>query len=359
VTAAPPNIDDYERRFRRAGLPMLVEDWSAREDVWTRASPVLALVLIVELLLAANHNWPVWANALVLVGAAAALVGAGALVNRMRRRPALALPKDVGAVELGAFVAIGGVLQLIGGQTTSAWVASAVNAGLLLLLYGWFAYGLASILRFTGRRVGEQLAAAVGLLARAIPLLLLFSVVLFLTTEMWQVFARMNDATLVAIGVLLVLVGSTFLLVRLPREVGRIERDVASGPTLETRQRVNIGLVLFVTQALQILIVAVAVGAFFVAFGALAVSADATNSWIGSPGHQVLFVRLGDIHLRVTLELLRVSAAIAAFSGLYYSVAALTDSTYREEFLEELTDDLRTVLADRVAYLKLRRQVSA
>jgi hypothetical protein len=347
--------EDYERRFRRAGLPMLVEDWSAREDVWTRASPVLALVLIVEVLLAANHNWPVWANALVLLGAAAALVAAVALLNRLRRRPAFALPEDVGVVELGGFVAIGGVLQLIGGQTTSAWVVCAVNAGLLLLLYGWFAYGLASILRFTGRRVGEQLAAAVGLLARAIPLLLLFSVVLFLTTEMWQVFAGMNDATLGATGALLVVVGSTFLVVRLPREVGRIERDVTPGPTLQPRQRVNIGLVLFVTQALQILLVAVAVGAFFVAFGALAVSPDATKSWIGSEGRQLLSVSLGDIHLRVTVELLRVSAAIAAFSGLYYSVAALTDSTYREEFLEELTGDLRSVLADRVAYLELRR----
>jgi hypothetical protein len=348
-------VEDYERRFRRAGLPMLVEDWSAREDVWTRASPVLALVLIVELLLAANHNWPVWANALVLVGAAGALVAAVAIVNRVRRRPAFALPDDVGVVELGGFVAIGGVLQLIGGQTTSAWVVCAVNAGLLLLLYGWFAYGLASILRFTGRRVGEQLAAAVGLLARAIPLLLLFSVVLFLTTEMWQVFAGMNDATLAATGALLVVVGSTFLVVRLPREVGRIESDVTPGPTLQPRQRVNIGLVLFVTQALQILLVAVAVGAFFVAFGALAVSPDATKSWIGSEGRQLLAVSVGDIHLRVTVELLRVSAAIAAFSGLYYSVAALTDSTYREEFLEELTGDLRSVLADRVAYLELRR----
>src|SRR6185312_9725496 len=347
-------VEEYERRFRHAGLPMLVEDWNAREDVWTRAAPVLALVLMVEVLLAANHNWPVWANALVLAGAAAALAGAVAIVNRLRNRPALALPNDVGTVELAGFVAIGGVLQLIGGQTTSAWVVCAVNAGLLVLLYGWFAYGLSSIIRFTGRRVGEQLAAAVGLLARAIPLLLLFSVVLFLTTEMWQVFAGMNDATLAAIGVLLVAVGSTFLVVRVPKEVGHIERDVAPGPELQPRQRVNIGLVLFVTQALQVLLVAVAVGAFFVAFGALAVSADVTRSWTGSQGNEVLFLSLGDIHLRVTVELLRVSAAIAAFSGLYYSVAALTDSTYREEFLEELTGDLRTVLSDRVAYLELR-----
>ena len=348
------DLDAYERRFRRAGLPMLVEDRTAREDVWTRASPLLGFVLIVEALLAVNVEWPLWANALVLLGAVAALAGAVAMVNRVRGRAALALPEDVGAIELAAFVAIGGLLQLIGGQTTSAWVVSAVNVGLLLVLYVWFAYGVPSILRFTGRRIGEQLAAAVDLLARAIPLLLLFSVVLFVNTEMWQVFAGMNDATVAATAGLLVVVGSVFLGVRLPREVGRIERDVAAEPPLRRRQRINVGLVLFVTQALQILLVAVAVGAFFMAFGSLVVPADVIESWTGTEGSQVVALELLGVDGRITVELLRVSTGIAALSGLYYSVAVLTDSTYREEFLDDLTGGLREVFADRARYLELR-----
>jgi hypothetical protein len=350
------DLADYERRFRRAGLPMLVEDRTAREDVWTRASPVLVLVLLAELVLAGNLDWPAWANALVLVGAVAALAAAVALVNRVRGRRPFALPEDVGAVELGAFVVIGGLLQLIGGQTTSAWVVAVANLGLLVVLYVWVAYGVASILRFTGRRIGEQLVAALGLLARAIPLLLLFSVVLFINTEMWQVFSDMNSATVIATGALLVAVGSIFLAVRLPREVAQIERDVAAGPPLRGRQRINVGLVLFVTQALQILLVAVAVGAFFVAFGAIVVSAEVIDAWTGTDGRKILSVQLGDITVRVTLELLRVSAGIAALSGLYYSVAVLTDTTYREEFLEELTGDLREVFSDRARYLELRGQ---
>ena len=352
------DLDAYERRFRRAGLPMLVEGRTAREDVWTRASPVLGFVLIVEVLLAVNLDWPAWANALVLLGAVTALAAAVGVINVLRGRPALALPEDVGAAELVAFVGIGGGLQLIGGQTTSAWVLCAVNVGLLLVLYVWFAYGVASILRFTGRRVGEQLAAAVDLLARAIPLLLLFSVVLFVNTEMWQVFAGMNDATVAATATLLVAVGSVFLGVRLPREVDRIASDVAAGPPLQRRQRTNVGLVLFVTQALQILLVALAVGAFFMVFGALVIPADVIESWTGTPGRQILALNLGDIDVRVTVELLRVSAGIAALSGLYYSVAVLTDSTYRQEFLEELTVDLRAVFADRARYLELRGQAT-
>ena len=35
----------YERRLRRAGLPLLIEDYSAWEDVFTRAVPLLSLVV--------------------------------------------------------------------------------------------------------------------------------------------------------------------------------------------------------------------------------------------------------------------------------------------------------------------------
>ena len=85
------------------------------------------------------------------------------------------------------------------------------------------------------------------------------------------------------------------------------------------------------------------------------IPADVIESWTGTTGRQILAVTVADIDVRVTVELLRVSAGIGALSGLYYSVAVLTDSTYREEFLEELTDDLREVFADRARYLELRR----
>lgn len=45
------DLSAYERDFRRAGLPLLIEDYSAREDIFTRAVPLLlifALVLFVN-----------------------------------------------------------------------------------------------------------------------------------------------------------------------------------------------------------------------------------------------------------------------------------------------------------------------
>jgi len=49
-----------------------------------------------------------------------------------------------------------------------------------------------------------------------------------------------------------------------------------------------------------------------------------------------------------------VSGAIAAFSGLYYAIAVLTDSVYRAEFLEELEQSLRETFVARADYLRLR-----
>ena len=75
-----------------------------------------------------------------------------------------------------------------------------------------------------------------------------------------------------------------FIIARLPREVANLERAVGTEPPLERRQRVNVGLVMFVSQALQVLVVALAVAGFFVVFGALAIGPEVRESWIGSTG---------------------------------------------------------------------------
>ena len=113
------------------------------------------------------------------------------------------------------------------------------------------------------------------------------------------------------------------------------------------------------TQALQIVLVALAVGGVLHGLRRARHPGGRHRVLDGDPqaGRSSL-LNLGDIDVRVTVELLRVSAGIAALSGLYYSVAVLTDSTYREEFLEELTGDLRAVFADRARYLELKRQAA-
>jgi hypothetical protein len=342
----------HEAAFRRAGLPLFIDDYSATRDVWTRAVPLLSLVFFAELLGAVDLEFSLLENLATLGGGLAILIGSFAVVNRLRRRPALARPQDIGVLELAAFVLVPALLPLIlNGQTTSAAVTAGGNLVVLALLYGVIGYGLVSIVAWTGRRLIRQLAASVQLLARAIPLLLLFSVVLFINTEMWQVFADMRDATLVATAVLLASVGTLFLVVRLPREVEILEEQVGAGPPLNARQRLNVGLVMFVSQALQVIVVSLAIGAFFVAFGMLVISDSVYDAWTAHAAHTVIDLGAIGIDAQVTRELLHVSGAIAALSGLYYAIAVLTDGTYREEFLTELTAEMRSSFALRAEYL--------
>ena len=349
----------YERRFRRAGLPLLIEDYSASEDIFTRAAPLLVLVAFVEVLGAIDLSWPLWANLATVTGAVAVLGGALTLRNRARGRPPLAVPERVGALELAGFVLLPALLPAIfNAQATSALVTAAGNALLLLVAWGVVGFGLLSIVRWTGARLLTQLAAAIPLVARAVPLLMLFAVVLFLTTETWQVFADMGDSSLAAISALIAVVGTVFVGGRIPREVQALERDVAgpgaAGPQLRRVQRLNVGMVLFVSQALQVLVVTLAVGAVFMVFGMLAISDHVLDHWLAHAGHALVDVQLAGLRVRPTEELLRVAIAIAALSGLYYAIAVLVDPTYREEFLDEVTDDMRETFAARTEYLALR-----
>jgi MFS family permease len=348
-------LADYERSFRRAGLPLLSEDFSARSDVFNRAFPLLVLVLLAELVAALDVDWSWLANTAAVLGALAVTLAAVALVNRMRGRRALAIPEDVGPVELALFVLVPAVVL---GAVHGGWgiVVLIGNLALLGLVALGFGFGLGAIVVWSARRLGGQLARSLLLLARAIPLLLFFSLLLFLTTEMWQVFGERTGATLVAIGLLLALVATTFLAARLPREIDLLERDAtdSAAPPLRRLQRANVGLVLLIGHGLQIVVVTLAIGAFFVAFGTIAIDAGVMQAWLGTPGHEIFGVTVLDVPLRPTTELLRVSGAIAALSGVYYAISVLTDDRYREEFLEEITGQLRETFVARGEYLALR-----
>lgn len=345
----------YERRFRRAGLPLLIEGYSATEDVFTRALPFLTLVFLVTVAGALNLEWSAGANVAAFLGGIAFLLGAFGVLNVLRGRPFRSVPKKVGIPELTAFVLLPAALPLVfGGQIGSAGATLVQQLAVLALTYLVVGLGMFSIVRWAGARLMSQLASSVRLLARAIPLLLIFALVLFVNTEMWQVFSTVPRPFLALVAGLFFLFGSVFLLARLPREVRELERETGTpGPPLRRSQRVNVGLVMFVSHALQVIVVSAAIGLFFTVFGALAIGPEVREAWIGSAGRVLFSVGLLGHSADVTEELLRVSGGIAAFSGLYYAVAMLIDSTYRDEFMGEFTDGMRDTFAARAEYLRL------
>ena len=353
-------LEQYERSFRRAGLPLFSEDFSAAEDVFNRAAPLLGLVFFGELIGAIDLQWHWWQNALALAGGLAVLLGAFGLINKAKGRPFSAIPERLGRAELTAFVVIPALLPAIfNEQYTSAIVTLAANLALLGLIYAIGSLGLVAIVRWVLGRLASQVRSALGLIAKAVPLLAIFALLSFTTQELWQIFSSVERGIYVVIIGLFVALGCAFIIVRVPREARRLEEEAGKGsPPLRRRQLVNVGLVIFVSQALQVMIVSLAIGGFFIVFGLLAIDESLRVEWIGDAGNELLAFDFMDERLELTEELLRVAGGLAAFSGFYFAIAMLTDSTYRQEFLEGLTSEMRTSFRERADYLELRAKVA-
>ena len=349
-------LREYEESFRHAGLPLFVEDVSPYEDVFNRAAPLLGLVLLGELLGAGNLNWTWWQNVLAVVGGLVFLLAAMAVLNRVRGRPMRAIPDRLGKTELAGFVLIPALLPVIfSGQIGSALVTAGGNMLLLAVIYGVVGLGLFSIVRWVLGRIVAQLRSAFTLLARAVPLLAIFVLLSFPTQELWGIFSNPTRGIYAVILGLIALLAAAFLAVRLPQEARALEREVGQDASpLSRRQLFNVELVMFVSQAVQVLFVVFMVTLFLVVFGILAIDDTLRTQWLGSPGHELFHFHMLGERLELTSELVRVSVGLAAFSGFYFAIAMFTDSTYREEFLAELTSEMRRSFKQRGEYLKLR-----
>jgi hypothetical protein len=365
-TVAPMATDDerlheYERSFRTAGLPLFSEDIDAAEDIFNRAAPLLGLVFIGEVFGALNLDWSWWQNVLAVAGGLAILLLAIGLANRARGRPFSAIPRRLGRTELAGFVVIPAVLPMIfGGQLGSAAITAGANLLLLGLIYAVIGLGVIPIVVWVLSRIVNQLRSAVSLLAKAVPLLAIFVLLSFPTQELWGIFSRPTRGVYATMMGLLVLLALVFLAVRLPREARRLEEEAGGdSPPLRRRQLVNVELVMLVSQATQVLLVSLMIGAFLVVFGVLAVDEGLRLDWIDTRGNELIGLSLFGEHLELTSELLRVAAGLAAFSGVYFAIAMFTDGTYRKEFLDELTDEMRGSFRERTEYLRLRERIGA
>ncbi len=348
-------IATFERSFRRAGLPTFVRGYSARR-AFARSLPMLTVVFVLEILNALNFDFGAWANLGFLAGGLAIALGIVGILNVARGQPFLSVPGRVGPAEMVVFILVPSVLPLIfGGQETSAGVTVIGNGLLLGAVYLVLGFGVVSILAWAVRRFVSLFAASLSVLVRALSLLLFFLLVIFFTTETWQIWTVPRLPKFLAAAGLFVLLAAAFLLFRLPGGI----RDLAieaelHGERLSGPQRVNVGLVVFLSQFLQVAFVASAVWLFFVVFGSLLVSAGVREVWLGTPGAELLRIPFfGDTAVVITHELLRVATGMASFAALYYAVATQLDAAYRDEVVERLAEQMKETFARRVEYLKL------
>ena len=258
------------------------------------------------------------------------------------------------------------------------------NIAVLAVIYVVTSYAVFALVRWAARRSVAQIAALASLVARALPLLLLFTAFIFLSTEVWQVAGALTGVPYAATLGIFFLLGALFVLIRVPgtlrglgtfadwTEVGvAIAGTPAAGldvPTdgpavaapLSVRQRLNVGLVTVFSQALQVSLVSLVLALFFVVFGFLAIPVETTASWTGlREVHTFVTWHLDGRDLVITEPLLRVAGFLGAFTGMYFTVVLSTDATYRDEFAEDVGPQIRQALAVRIAYLHHRLRPGA
>ncbi len=331
---------------------------------------------------ALSSDFSVGANVGIAIGGLLLLLGIWAGANWLRGiRPLLARPLRVGAPELAVFVFGPTIVPLVfGGQFSSAGITLATTLLILAVIYLVTSFGLVAIFLWAVRQLFGNLRGAARVGMRALPLLLLFNAFLFINAEVWQVTASINRNLLLAALGLFVLLGLLFLLSRLPGELNELASfdswddveqlcegtpavglnhgaDVTDYP-LSRRQRGNVGLVLLFSQGVLVLAVSIFIGLFFVVFGMLIMNEDTILQWTQQAAVNDFFtLSFGDDRIVLSEELIRAAGFLATFSGLYFTVNAATEPTYRQEFFDELVGEVRQSFAVREAYLSaLARQ---
>ncbi|MEJ7772967.1 MAG: hypothetical protein WKF51_13775, partial [Geodermatophilaceae bacterium] len=128
-------------------------------------------------------------------------------------------------------------------------------------------------------------------------------------------------------------------------------REAVPSIPLHGRERLNVTLLLFISQFVQALIVAGMVTALYVGFGLLTISMPTFEQWVGAPPTVVgPAVRVLGAEVYLSVELLKAAGLIGAIGGMQFLVTALVDKDYQREFFGEVRSELRQVFAVRAVY---------
>ncbi|MCW2849533.1 MAG: hypothetical protein JWR90_3507 [Marmoricola sp.] len=280
------------------------------------------------------------------------------------------------AVGLAAAVAAVGLSWLVGDLSLGAAGLTAVGV-VAAAFYGVTALRGRPVLMWAISRTMGSLHLLLPMVTRALPLLLLFVTFLFINAEVWQLASTLDGGVLWLTVLLFAAMALVFLLNRLPEELDSADQEldaeqlrracrgtpleaelevlVGSGRVgsnvpgrVEGYERGNLLLVMVVVQAVQVLVLAVAVFLFFMVFGAVVMNQSVMKIWVPDGTHSLAWLP------NVSVELVQVSVFLAAFSGLYFTVTVLTDETYREQFFTGVKSELDRAVGVRAAYLAVR-----
>ena len=373
----PDTRQTIESWFIAEGVPHFIDGYSASANVLTRAAPVLVAYLVVTIGMTASFRFSVERNILAVAVATVIALGGWALLNVVRGRHWRSLPRRVGIPEVVAFLLLPAIAPLlVGMQVGDAVITVAESAVFLGIVYLATSYGLLAAGRWAVRRLMAQRGSLGRLLTRALPLLMIFIVFVFIQSDTWQVTYAMGSGGLAIVLVLFTTLSLLFLVGQLAPEIRRfvegsrswaetlaiarqtpalplcdlVADAVPCHPPLRWHEWVNVGFVVVFGQGLQVLLVSVAVAVGLIVFGVVSMPAWLQEEWVGGPVNVLVSIELLGDTMALTTQLISVAVILAALSGLYFTVSALSDAAYRAEFFSDADSELERVVAVRSVY---------
>ncbi|MDQ3871056.1 MAG: hypothetical protein M3301_05505, partial [Chloroflexota bacterium] len=298
-----------ERWFVRRGVPQFVEGYATEQSMDARATPAILGWLLL------GSIWTVGTRADVPNAANVAAVAATILVigmglpvaNRLRGRRALQRPAKYDLGDIAVFAGLPGIAALLVRGSAEAGLSAALTSATgIALIYVVVGFGLVSIAAWAVGWLLAQFLQIFGLVARTLPLLLILVAFLLFASELWQAARTIGTLDRVGVAVLLAAATVAFLATMVRSELQPLETATASSvdpsdvqetpaarlaaalrgrelhvPPLTRLQRLNVTLLVLLTQLLQSLFVGFVVFVFLVAFGLLALPVSVQEAWIG------------------------------------------------------------------------------
>ena len=370
--------------FLHRGLPLVLTRRVRSRALMARAAPAVAgvgaLTAAVLLLAEWTGGDPQLVVLLRLAGITAVLAAAPVALEVLHRRSTTAARlgrRTTALAVMGIFVLV--MPFAVSGLSAAALAEMPVFLTVTVVTI-WLTYiGLGSIALWAFRFAWEQVGALGTLLSRALPLLML-TVVVYFTGELWQLSARVTRERLWQTIGFLAAVGLAFMVATIRDEVGALRQDrtrqsdpgallaetplarLAPGtPTpLSRPERVNVVAVMVVAQAIQVVLFTTGLFLFFIALGFVAVPPDVLVLWSGEQSCPVGVPPCDGtwfgVHVPVPQTVVHMSLFVAVLSGLYFTVSTSVDPLYRERFFEPLISDVAVSLAGRDTYLAMHRE---
>lgn len=382
--ALPPGVrSEIETWFARRGVPQLIDDFTTERSMDARARILVVAWLIVGSLFrwGSRSDTSFWANlAGGLLVLASVAVGV-AWLRWVRNKVMWWKDRDLDAFDtfsIGPFVAIpSGLLASSWGDGVRDGFDALIGMGVIYIVVG---LGLGEIAWWGLKRLRDEVAQIISLLARTLPVLLILVLFLLFAAELWEAAHLLTTGELLIVIGVLGLVAVLLLFTTFRVEVRSFQsaeperiRQLAEGtpigpfadqlrapvvPQLRVLQRLNLSALVVLSQLIQSTFVALLVAGFLMVFGLVVLPPELQERWIGAAVTTIFsFEMLGDSR-QLTVQLMTTSCLLGSVVGLYFTGLAVTESAYREAHFDRILEEARQVLATHALYVSALRTPS-